>query len=199
MRKLSQVHADLTERLILEAAIQMLESASLRELTVRAVAKEAGISERTIFRYFPSRDRFLDAISEELSRKLDLPPHPASIDELFAYPSRLFKAFEANQVLTRASLHSDLRERRIATTAKARWAAVQALIDAHAPAAPERQRRIAAANIRFFLSATTWQYYRFMLHLGLEETIECAETAIGQALAALGAIQAPAVRAPARQ
>lgn len=185
MRKLSQVHADLTERLILEAALQTLENASVRELTLRAVAKEAGISERTIFRYFSSRDRFLDAVSEELSRKLGLPPHPTSIDELLTYPRRLFKAFEAHKALTRASLHSDLRERMIATVAKHRWAAVQAVIDAHAPAAPERQRRIAAANIRFFLSATTWQYYRFMLHLSLEETIECAETAVGEAVAAL--------------
>ena len=37
-------------------------STGLAEVTVRAVAKQAGMSERTVFRYFAAREEFLGAI-----------------------------------------------------------------------------------------------------------------------------------------
>ena len=40
-------------------------------------------------------------------------------------------------------------------------------------------------NIRYYLSANTWQYYRFVFRFDFEETVACAETAIRQGLAAL--------------
>ena len=54
---LSQRHSDLTEGVILAAAIDLLEHSSVAELTVREIAKRANISSRTIFRYFPMRSR----------------------------------------------------------------------------------------------------------------------------------------------
>ena len=55
------------------------------------------------------------------------------------------------------------------------------VIDAHAPQGSEHDRKLAAANIRYFLSATTWHYYRFYFGFGLNESIECARTAVMQA------------------
>jgi hypothetical protein len=46
-------------------------------------------------------------------------------------------------------------------------------------------KNVAAANIRYFLSATTWHYYRFYFGFGLNESIECARTAVMQAADAL--------------
>jgi len=61
------------------------------------------------------------------------------------------------------------------------------LVDRHFRKAPPRARKIAAANIRYFLSATSWQYCRYVFRFDLEETIACAETAIRQALEGLAA------------
>ena len=44
------------------------------------------------------------------------------------------------------------------------------LIPYRAPNAPEARRKIAAANIRYFLSGTTWHYYRFVFRFTLGET-----------------------------
>lgn len=173
---------DLTQRLILDAAMQMLEQHGVGELTVRAVAKQARISERTVFRYFATRDGFLDAIAAEVRNRLDLPPPPRTLQELEAAPRTLYAAFEARQRLTLAALHTELFGRMRETQARERWDAVRELIAQLAPERPEPQRRMSAANIRYHLSATTWHYYRFYFGFTLEDTIACADMAIRQAL-----------------
>ncbi|HEU4589710.1 MAG TPA: helix-turn-helix domain-containing protein [Steroidobacteraceae bacterium] len=177
--------ADHTEQLILDAAVRLLESTAVAELTIRAVAQRAHISERTVFRYFATREAFLDAVAAEVSRRFELPPSPDSIAGLVDFPDALYRRFEANSALTRAALHSELFDRMLNAPARQRWLAIGKLIDAHAPRRSERERRFAAANIRHFLSATTWHYYRFYFGFSLDDTIECAKTAIRQAVAGL--------------
>ena len=177
---LTEQQTDLTQRLILDAALQTLQDASA-DLTMRAVAKKAGISERTIFRYFATRDDFLDAVAAEISSQMHV-PHPRSIEELLAMPRTLFSSLEARRDLIRASLRTDVSERIMQTQGRQRWTAIRKIVDAHAPRAPEAQRKIAATNIRYLMSAATWNYYRFVFRFSLEETIECAETAMRQAL-----------------
>ena len=80
MSSLTVLHTDHTERLILESALAVLKDDSFTGLTVRAVARKAGMSERTIFRYFPTREAFLDAVAGEFTRLLNMPPPPQSID-----------------------------------------------------------------------------------------------------------------------
>ena len=177
---------DLTRKLILDAALETLERSSVGELTVRAVARHANISERTVFRYFPTREEFLDAIAEALRARFDLPPPPETLDELLAAPRALYTRFDAVRSLAMAALHSELFHRMRETQAKARWMAVRKLIDEAAPDRGDRERRIAAANIRYYLAASTWHYYRSYFNFTLDETIACAETAIRDALAGLG-------------
>lgn len=169
---------ELSRQLILDAAIRVLERASVGELSVRGVAKEANVSERTVFRYFPTRDHFLDAVADVVRTRLALPPPPTTLDELLVAPRRLYARFEETSSLTRAALHSELFHRMRETQARERWQAVQELVAQIAPRRSVRERRIAAANIRYYLAASTWFYFRFYFEFALEETIECAETAI---------------------
>ena len=185
MSSLAERHADLTERLILDSAIGVLEDDSFNGLTVRAVAKKGGISERTIFRYFATREEFLDAIAAEFTRLLKMPPAPQTVDELLGMPRRLYESFEPHAKGIRAVAHTEIFTRMKAGPAQQRWTAIARLIDRQFRKASPRARKIAAANIRFYLSASTWQYYRFVFRFDLEETIACAETSIRQALAAL--------------
>jgi AcrR family transcriptional regulator len=179
---LSQRHSDLTQQLILASAIDLLEHSSVGELTVRDVAQRANISSRTIFRYFATRDEFLDAIAAEVIRNLNLPPHPGTIQELLNLPDALYRAFESNTSLIKAALHSELFDRIRSSPAQQRWIAVGKLLDRHAATAAPRERKLAAANIRFFLSATAWHYYRFYFGFSLPDTIAAADAAIRQTL-----------------
>jgi len=182
MSSLTALHADQTQRLILESAIAVLKDDAFNGLTVRAVAKRAGIAERTIFRYFASRDEFLDAIGREITRILQMPPAPKTIDELLQMPRRLYEAFEPHADVIRAVFHSEVFPRMQAGEAKHRWVAIGKLLDREFPKAPASARKIAAANMRYFLSGNTWQYYRTIFRFDLDETIACAEMAIRQAI-----------------
>lgn len=176
---------EMTRQLILDAAVEMLEQAPVNELTVRAVAGQANISERTVFRYFPSRDDLIDAVVGEIRVRMALPAAPASIEELLAAPRALYEAFEKVAALTKAALHSEIYERMRETSAKERWLAVVRLIDAYAPHQPAWQRKIAAANIRYYLAASSWHYYRYYFGFSIEESIECAEAAVRLAIEAM--------------
>lgn len=183
---LSEKRNELTRKLIMDAAYALLREASVTELTVRAVAQQAGMSERTVFRYFSSRDALLDTVAAQLLSEMALPGPPASLDALLAAPAGLYGAFEERADLTRAVLHTDLVDRVRALQASSRWKAVAALLEEAAPGSSGEERRIAVANICFHLTASSWHYYRFLFGFTLEEAVRCSETALLQALAGLG-------------
>ncbi len=170
----------LTRQLILDAAVDLLETGPFQEVTMRSVAKRANLAERTIFRHFASREDLLDALATEVSARLELPPLPATARDLPAVPRALYRAFETRASLTKAALHSELFDRIRETTASARWKGVKALIDAHAPHRGDRDRMLAAANIRYLLAATSWHYYRFYFGFSLKDSIAAAERLIQQ-------------------
>ena len=180
--KLVDRQTDLTRRLILDTAVQNLRHTSIGELTVRAVAKAANISERTVFRYFATREAFLDGVAEAVREQMALPAAPRTVEELLGAPRALYTRFEAVCELTQAALHSELFHRMRETQARVRWTAVQAIVDALAPRRSARERKLAAANIRFYLAASAWHYFRFYFGFSLEDSIACAETAIRQSL-----------------
>jgi AcrR family transcriptional regulator len=182
MTALTELRADVTQRLILDSAVSILESGG--DVTMRAVAKEAGMSERTMFRYFATREELLDAVAREVRRLLATPSPPRTLDELIAFPRALYTALDAKKQLVVASRHSAIFGRMVGAT-RERWASIDRIVNDYARRAPEAKRKSAAANIRYFLSATTWHYYRVIFKFSLEETIGCAELAIQNALRGL--------------
>jgi AcrR family transcriptional regulator len=183
---LSSRRNDLSKRVILDAAVELLETSGVADLTARAIAKHANIAERTMFRYFATRDELLDAIADEVRSRLPLPPPPRTADELRAMPRRLYEGLEANQRLVLAGMHSAIVERMRDSAARTRWPAVAKLVDELAPRRRAQDRKIAAMNIAYYLNATSWRYHRFYFHLSLEDSIACAERAIELALADIG-------------
>jgi AcrR family transcriptional regulator len=176
---------EVTRRLILDTAVDLLEGDGMSSLTMRAVAKRANMSERTVFRYFATRDEFLDAITIATRERMALPPAPRSMDDLRSLPRRLYGAFEAQQRLVIAGLHSEISDRIREVAARTRWAAVRELLDEHAPKRSPHDRKIATATVCQYLGATCWHFHRFKLKLSPEETVECAELAVGRAIESL--------------
>ena len=179
---LADRHHELTRRLILDAAVHVLEQSSVAELTARAVARQAQVSERTVFRYYPTREEFLDAIALEVRRRLALPAPPATLEELMDAPRLLYAGFEARQPLIKAALHTEIYQRMRQLQNQARAEAIDGLLAQHAARRDERDRRLASANIRYHLTATSWHYYRFYFGLSAEDTVACAEAVIRQTL-----------------
>lgn len=180
---LAERRHELTRTLILDAALALLQSG---ELTMRAVAKQVGMAERSVFRYFATRDELLDAVAEEMRRRIAPPAPPKTIEELASFPRVLYAAFEAHEGLVVAGLRSDISDRMREGAARTRWSAVRRLLDDHARRSTPEARRLHGANVCHWLGASTWHYYRASLRLTPEETVACAEIGIAQALDALG-------------
>ena len=175
---LKERQTDATHKLILTTAVELLETDGVTATTARAVAKRAGISERTVFRYYGSRDELLDAVAEEAAAKMHTPPPPERIEMLVDYVSELYRCFEEFEPLLKEALHTEISKRIRATVALRRWTAVSGLVDAAAPHRSSADRKIAATNISYYLSASTWLYYRFTFDLSAKDAQKYAKSAV---------------------
>jgi len=87
-----------TRQLILEALAEQLADAGLNDFSVPRLAQRAGVSLRTVYRYFPTRDALLDAFDEFIEQTIQFPP-PQTADEIARRPIRLFPLFDEHEVL----------------------------------------------------------------------------------------------------
>jgi AcrR family transcriptional regulator len=180
---LAERRTEFTRKLILDSALEVLEAG---DLTMRAVSKRAGMAERSLFRYFATRDELLDAVAAEFARLIAPPPAPKTIEELRRFPSALYAVFEANERLVSAGLRSVVFDRMRDNAARTRWNAVRRLLDEHAVQATAEARKLHGANVCHWLGASMWHFYRAYMGLTAEETVRCAELGIALALDALG-------------
>ncbi len=98
---------ELTARVV-EGALRAISRFGLTKLTVDDVAREAGISRATLYRYFPGRGAVLAAVlqfeTERLRRGLDealadVATLPDALDAVAAFGARAFDGHEALQHL----------------------------------------------------------------------------------------------------
>jgi AcrR family transcriptional regulator len=176
---------DLTRQAILDAAVDLLETEGMVELTMRAVARCAGMSERTLFRYFATRDELFDAIAVAAHERMQVPPPPTTVAELESHPALLYRTFESRKKLVIAGLHSTLSDRIRANAARTRWAAIERLVEDFARARPPRARKLATAQVNYYLGASTWNFYRHHFGFSLADSVAAAEQAIRLALDSL--------------
>src|SRR3974390_1089736 len=122
---LSDRQSDFTRKLILDTAIEALEADPTRNLTMRLIAKRAAIAERTVFRYFATRDELLDGVADDFRARLNLPPTPRTVEDLLLYPRALYTRFEASASLNKAALQSEIAPRLQASAGKSRFMALR--------------------------------------------------------------------------
>ncbi|XSC45330.1 TetR/AcrR family transcriptional regulator [Bradyrhizobium sp. RDT10] len=61
-------HGDL-RRVLLDAALQLVDEGGAEAVSVREAARRAGVSPGAPFRHFPSRDALMQAVAEEAQRR----------------------------------------------------------------------------------------------------------------------------------
>jgi AcrR family transcriptional regulator len=138
---------------ILAAAIAVVENGE--EPNMRTVAIAASIAERTLYRYFPSREELHAALAQAVRGRAGA-PMADDVSGLERYVHVLYTTFDRNARLTRALLSAAWAPANVRRTANLR--ALRAIIDAGFPRAPLADRASAAASLRIPLSAAGWQY-----------------------------------------
>jgi AcrR family transcriptional regulator len=119
--------AELVRAAILDALVARLEREAPAELSVDELARDAGVSRRTLYRYFPNRAALLAAAEERLVARLGLSidiAGPEAISAAFRAGSRRLEqhpglARALRQTLVGRTLRPPLRARRVAALVRA--------------------------------------------------------------------------------
>ncbi len=99
-----------TRTKILDGLVQALTHSGLAQLSIPMVAREAGVSVPTVYRYFRTKQELLDALREHLLQKINVQPGirpPQSPQELEAMVKTLFVAYEGLDEITQAAITSE--------------------------------------------------------------------------------------------
>lgn len=185
MSALLEKKATFTVNLLLDAACELTQTLDVSELSFKKVSERAEISQRTMFRYFRTRDAFLDALTARLYGELDLPDIPESVDSLADYIAKMYQKLDAQPRTVMVLLSADLLHRIINTSAKARFEALQQLLTIAYPSVAKSEIIKTAANLRYVMSASSWRYYRMHFNFDLTTSIECAQMLVCQSIAHL--------------
>ena len=166
-RDIREMQRTLTRDRIMRALAEEICERGAHELSVQGVADRAGVSHRTIYRYFPSKDELFTAYGEWLDEVLGSDENmPERISELGERAAETFRRFEAHPMLIEAyvRIHStgqslDVRRRRSESFVE--------LVAAGTDLDPTYQRSVAAI-LRRVVNSETWARSREEFDVGGE-------------------------------
>ena len=151
----------LTRELILQAVADQLQSGNLADITVTDVARQAGMSSRTVYRYFATREELFAAAADWIGETyFGDPAFPARLEDLTPYFRRHLQAFDRHPNLVRAMavtragnlVRSSRRRRRLAAMREALAEVTDHL--------PQAERRRAEAMFGYLQNMLAWVVMR---------------------------------------
>jgi AcrR family transcriptional regulator len=179
MLELRDRQAELARAGILDALIARLEREDADELSMEALAADAGVSRRTLYRYFPTRELLYAAAGERIERLLELPTDVTGgaegISASFAQASR---QLQRRPALARAMVRSRVGTAVRSPLRENRRAAIEAAIGETTVDLPVHESRRAAAIVAHLCSSATWIALQDEAHLGPQESREAITWAL---------------------
>ncbi|GAA0853363.1 TetR/AcrR family transcriptional regulator [Aliiglaciecola litoralis] len=182
MSSLQEKKAAFTRDLIMQSAIELAQECDIGDMSFKRVSENANISERTMFRYYTTRDAFLDELTLRLHALLELPALPEDASLLSGFLVDLYEKLDAQPRIVEVLFTSDLFDRVLHTTAKDRYLQLITLLEKSYPHCSNDMIKKSAANIRYILSASSWRYYRLAFGFDLKTSIESADMLVSQSL-----------------
>jgi AcrR family transcriptional regulator len=146
---LREQHAEATRERILAAVAGLLERGEAEDLTMPGVAEASGISLRTVYRYYPTRDELLEAAGRWIGDELLRHPYPETLDEV----AELFRIgcrdFDEHPGLVRALALSQLGQSVRGYRRRERLRAIGAALRREVGDLPEAELRRAEAVLAY--------------------------------------------------
>jgi AcrR family transcriptional regulator len=145
-----------TRQRILDAAGRLMENRGLEEFSFAAIAAEAEVKERTVYRHFPNKDALLAGLWEWFQGRIRYGSIARTEAELLAKPQHTFPGFDDNEQLARAMWSSPQgREFRLSNVEE-RKAGIKAAIADATRGLPAKQAKWLAAVIHVLYSGAAW-------------------------------------------
>ena len=178
---LRQEQARRTREQILEGLIQAMARGGLADLSIPAVAREAGVSVPTIYRYFHTKRELIESLGGYLIQKAGITPglpSPQSPEELIALVKGLFLTYEGADEMLRAAAMSELSYEMRQYTLPRRIEVIEEALRPVADSFNETER-IHLRNSVFILTTTAIvRAFKDYLNLSGEEAAETVAWAI---------------------
>ena len=171
---------------IVEALVEQVWKEGLHDFSVPKVAARAGVSIRTVYRYFPTRQALLHAVEQELVDHHPEPPLPHDITDLPGFIPSLYAYLEATRAYVEAAMsvglarevRSALARRRL-ERARTQWAQALAGLDAS-------ERDEVLALLRTLAGSQVWHVLRSELGVESGAAARMMQWAVGVLVEALG-------------
>ena len=192
---LRAAQAEATRERVLEASARVVGRGD--ELTYAAVAAEAEVQERTVYRYFPTKSDLELAMWWWVSNRagLLLFVEAANETELIAQMRASFAGFDAQAPLVQAMLHSRQGlELRLRPNADRQAMFARCLAEA-VPGLDAETSRKATAAVQILYSATAWESLRNFWGMEGNEAAEVVELALSSMFEGLRRRAKPSVSA----
>lgn len=171
-----------TRERILDAAVALLADEALQEMTIPLVAQRAGVSVRTVYRHFPTKDALVAGVAARVDGQFGPAPFPTSVEQLRELASPLFASFEVNVDLLRAARSSRAGRAVVGHTRGHRMASAQRALEPLLDGAGEEERLRALAVVYSVHSTAQFLYFRDTFGMTAEQAAEATKWVAGLVL-----------------
>jgi AcrR family transcriptional regulator len=168
----------MTRNIILDGVGRVIEEGGLDDLTFEAVADASGVSLRTIFRYFPTKDDLLAAFWTRLNETTGITSMPASAEELAEGVVRWFEVFGAREKLFKEYMRSRIHAGQRPKLAAVRRETIDACLKDNVKGVDARTSIHARAVAAALFSGNTWATIKDVYGLNGKEAGEAVSWAI---------------------
>lgn len=187
-----------TATAILAHASEILRGTPFDDITYRALGEAAGVSERTVYRQYPTRSHLLESLGEWIEARefplapfVSVPEFQSAARERFhrydAAPASAFVSARASIVSPTATAQANFSTRAIASMVRAQW-----------PTLNDRDHARLSATLSSFSSAQFWARLRTSCEMDAAEIAQVFDRSVSAALAAAGVRSAAAAIAAIR-
>lgn len=142
---------------VLEAFTELLAEKRADEITVREIAAAAGVSQPTVYRYFPDRIALLEGLDRRVDELMGQgPPRPTSLDDLGRNQEHMFVMTERFPIEIRAAVLLNADPRRYASNTSSATTHLQQLLDDELADLDDRARQQLGGLVRCLGASHTW-------------------------------------------
>jgi AcrR family transcriptional regulator len=171
---LREQQAALARERILQGVAELLERDGSSELTMPHVAEVSGVSLRTLYRYFPTREALLEAAGRWIGGELLKQGYPTTLHDIADSFERACGEFDERPGLVRAMAMSEVGRAARSSRRRERLNAIRQVLEAELGALPERELRQAEAVLAYL--------HNMLAYTTLREEHHLAGPEIGEAL-----------------
>src|ERR671926_105127 len=134
---------------ILHAVAELLERDGAADLTMPQVADLSGVSLRTVYRYYPTREALLAAAGRWIGTELLKQGYPKNLDDVADSFERACSDFDEHPGLVRALALSQLGREARSSRRRERLEAIRQVLEQEVGELPERELRQAGAVLAY--------------------------------------------------